>query len=513
MADTTPAPGLANPAASGSLRASAAAAATRLFETDFTRRAAFAALASCFLVLRAPFLPYGHGTDPDAWRVAMTAYHLLETGDYFPSRLPGNPLHELVTVLLIPGGWIATGIATALVSLAGVYLFARIVRHLELPQPGLLVIGFAFTPLLFINSIATMDYMWTLTCILAAYGATLRRSSLLAGLCIGLAIGFRLQSFILWPAFAYLLWRQDQRRDIAPFTLAMAGVAALAYAPVLAVYGGDFYNFYDAHVGYLDVIRLLGKEALGVLGGLGVLTGAALSLRRLRHLPADALRDPQVAVWLGIIVIYLGTFSRLPHEIAYLIPIFPFGIFLMARYFTRVALIGSIAAILFAGLADITTPGDSLNLTSLRSASVGRGLVLSNAETMEIQRQFVEDIMGNDVPDHSVVMTGFIFPQLAVRERDRLEARIVQRDYEAISMLSDRGEAVDTERDIHYVWLLTYESFNALRSQGYAFYQVPDAAGSTGHLYDYRPGLLGASFLNLDRTAPSAGKGTANTDR
>jgi hypothetical protein len=132
---------------------------------------------------------------------------------------------------------------------------------------------------------------------------------------------------------------------------------------------------------------------------------------------------------------------------------------------------------------------------------------------MSIQHDFVDDIMRNELPNHSVVLTGFIFPQLAVRERDRLAARIVERDYEAVSMLSDRGEAVDESRDIRYVWLLTYDTYQALRSQGYAMYLVPDAAGSTPHLYDYRPRLFGATFIELDRFAPSAGKGTAATDR
>ncbi len=100
-----------------------------------------------------------------------------------------------------------------------------------------------------------------------------------------------------------------------------------------------------------------------------------------------------------------------------------------------------------------------------------------------------------------------------MRERDHLDIRILERDYDAISMLSDRGEAVDEAHDVHYVWLLTYDAFLALRSQGYNFFLVPDAAGGTSALYDYRPTLFGATFLPLDRAAPSAGKGTASTDR
>jgi len=488
-------------------------AAGRVLDADLSRPLPFAILAVVFFALRAPFVGYGHGTDPDAWRVALTAHHLLDTGQYLPSRLPGNPLHELAMTLFIPGGWVATNLATAAVSLAGVYLFARIVDHHRLSHAGLLTIGFAFAPLLFINSIATMDYMWTLTATLAAYYAVLRGMPLWAGVCLGLAMGFRLQSFVLWPALAFLVWRREGARSLAPFTLAAAGVTALTFAPVLAAYGLDFWNFYDAAVGYQDVLRLLGKEALGVLGGLGVLAGAILSLPRLRRLPRDAVHDPHLTAWLAVIALYFASFFRLPHEVAYLIPVFPFGLLIMGRYFARPALIGAVAAILLAGVVDITTPSDDLDLASFRSARIGQGLLFSNAETMKVQRAFVEDVVNAEVPDHSVVITGFVYPQLAVRERDRLTAGVLERDYEAISLLSDRGEAVDGKRDVRYVWLLTYDAFQALRSQGYSFFVVPDAVEGTAALYDYHPTLFGATYLRLERPAPSAAKGTAATDR
>ena len=484
----------------------------RLFATDFTRPLPFVLLAVAFFALRLPYAGYGHGTDPDAWRVAMTAHHLLETGDYFPSRLPGNPLHELTMTLFIPGGWIATNVATAVASLVGVWLFARIVQALDVPNRGLLVIAFAFTPLLVINSIATMDYMWTLTLILGAYYCVIIGRPVLAGVLLGLAVGFRLQSIILAVPLVYLMWRQRRRDELMPFLLASAGTAILAFSPVLVVYGTEFLNYYDASVGYQDVLRLLGKEALGVLGVLGVLAGAALSLRNLGRLPRDALTDSNLGVWLIAIVLYFASFSRLPHEIAYLIPVFPFAFLLLGRYFTRTGLGITVAAILLAGVVDVTTPGSGVSLSTLRTATIGKGLILSNADTMGGQRSFVEQIVDNPIPEHSVVLTGFIFPQLVVREGDRLDARILQHDYEAISMLSDRGEAVDETRDIRFVWLLAYETFESLRAQGYGFYLVPDAAGGTYALYEYRPAILGGTLLNLD-TGPSVGEGQAGTDR
>lgn len=500
-------------AAAGEPRSDLRGAIARAFDTDLSTPIAFGVLAIVFLAVRLPYINYGHGTDPDAWRVALSAHHLLDHGDYYPSRLPGNPLHEYIMTLFISGGWLATNFVTALASLAGVYVFARIVNYHRLPSAALLTIGFAFTPLLYINSIATMDYMWTLTMILGAYYSAVRGNPLLAGICLGCAIGFRLQSFILWPGLAFLFWRQGQWRSILVYTLAAGGVAALCFAPVLVVYGTGFFTFYDASVYYQDVLRLLGKEALGVIGGLGVLLGAALSARRLLRIPSDALKDAALATWLLIIAIYFMSFFRLPHEIAYLIPVFPFGMLIMGRYFTRVALFGAVFAILLAGVVDISTTSDDLSVAAFKTATFGRGLILSNGDTMDAQHDFVDEILRAPVPDHSVVMAGFVFPQLVVRERGRMDARILQRDYSAISMLSDRGEAVDEKHDVRYVWLLSYPAFQALRAEGYNFFLVPDAAGGTAGLYYYRPQLFGATFLRLDRPAPSAAKGTASTDR
>ncbi|HEX5367946.1 MAG TPA: hypothetical protein VFY10_00880, partial [Dehalococcoidia bacterium] len=421
--------------------------------------------------------------------------------------------HELVMTIFIPGGWIATNIATACASLVGVYVFALIVRHVGLPNRGLLVVGFAFAPLLVINSIATMDYMWTLTALLLSYYLALKQRPVLSGIAMGCAVGFRLQSVLLWPAIVYLLWREGRKREIPAMSLAAGGAAMLCYAPVLVVYGLHFLNYYDASVAWQDVLRLLGKEALGVVGALGLLIGLFLSRHRLRQLPHDLRHDVQAGVWVLVIVLYFISFSRLPHEIAYLIPVFPFGMLLMGRYFTRTALAISIIAILFAGAFDLTTPGDQLTLASLKTARPGWGLLISNAETMQGQHEFIDHIMANDLPDHSVVLAGFIYPQLAVRERDKLHSQILQRDYGAISMLTDRGESVDNAHDVRYVWLVTYDTFQALVSQGYSFYLVPDAVGSTPALYKYRPNLFGATFLYLDRSGPSTSNASAGTNR
>ncbi len=490
------------------------AALTAAMDADLTRPLAFAALACVYVLSRVPWLNQGYGTDPDAWRVALTANYMWDHAAYWPSRLPGYPLHEFATALFIKGGSVATNFSTVLVSLAGVYLFARLARELKLPSAGLLTIGFAFAPLLWINSVTTMDYMWALTFALAAYLAAIRERSLLAGVLIGVAAGFRLTYLLMALPLALFLWRERRTRESAPMLGGAAVATAIAYAPVFWTYQFRFLNFYDQAVPLLNVLRLLGKDGLGLVGSIWTLAALGVALPRLARIPKDLTRDTHLLMWLAVIVVFAASFTRLPHEIAYLIPLFPFGFFLMARYFPRWLLAATVGVILLAGWVDLTSPGDEINREAFTNARVGKGMLLSSLETVNSQIDFANEIRDSiDVPERSVVMVGFVYPHFAVINHERFENGIIEKDYGAISMLSDRGVTVDRERDVLYVWLLEYETFLKLREEGYSFYYVPDVARSTINVFGYRPAYYGAEELATSRENPSEGAGAAKTDR
>lgn len=479
---------------------------------DFSHPLAFAALAILFVASRAPFLGIGYGTDPDAWRVALTGYWLWEHHEYFPSRLPGYPLPELASALVYKGGPLASNGLTMLVSLAGVWFFARIAAKLDLPHRGLVVAGFAFTPLLWINSMTTMDYMWALTFSLGAYFFVLRHSSFAAGLMLGLAVASRSTAVLLLIPCLIYIWRDGRRAEIRPFVVTVVAVALAAWAPVYWKYDLKFLTFYDSEVGYLSVLRLLAKDCLGLIGAAAVVAAAAASLSRLARLPRDAFADKDVMFQVLAIGVTAASFARLPHEAAYLIPIYPFGLLLMARYFRPMALTGAIAAIVLAGFADLTSPGEEISLSALAHSRPGAGLVLSNRDTMQKQIDFVRDVERLDVPEHTVVSLGFVYPIFAVRNADNMRVGIQEPDLSSISQLSDKGRTDDVDRQIMYVWLLEFDAFERLRSDGWRFMYTQDAGRSTAALYDYRPGLYGAREIDLGRS-PTGGSGAARTDR
>jgi hypothetical protein len=484
----------------------------RAMQYDLSRPFAFAVLAVAYVASRAPFVNIGYGTDPDAWRVGLSGYWLWEHGEYYPSRLPGYPLPELASALAYPGGWLASNLLTVAISLLGVWFFARIVRHLEIPNGAVIVVAFAFTPLLWINSMTTMDYMWALTFILGSYYFLLLDRNFTAALLLGLAVASRLSSGMMLIPFGLYLWRSNRTDEIRSFAVTAVAVALLWFSPIIWRYGPSFLNFYDSPVGYMNVIRLLGKDTLGLIGSISVLIAAAVSLPRLLRLPGDAIRDKNVMVWALAVGLTVFTFFRLPHEPGYLIPVYPFAFFVMAKYFHRWVLAGAVAAILFAGFIDLSSRDDDITVSALLNARIGEGLILSNRTTMNAQVSFVREMEDANVEPRSVVMMGFIYPHFAFLNRHDMEIGILEEDHSSISQLSDKGMTTDPATGTVYVWLLDYDDFERFRREGRTFWYTIDAGRSTAWLYGFRPALYGANLLDLGR-APSGGSAGGRTER
>ncbi len=510
-------------------RNGAVAAVRQLFDwivdLEFTRPLAFAALAVAYVASRIPWLDFGYGTDPDAWRVALTADHLWSKGEYLPSRLPGYPLHELVTAAVtkktwVWDGWVLSNLSTVAISLVGILLFAALARKLELPNRGALTLGFAFAPLLWINSVMTMDYMWALAFLMAAYLALLYRAPTLAGLSLGVAAGFRFTSLFMLPVFWLFLWRTRQREELRPLTFATGAATLALYTIVVMDYGIKFLNFYDQDVPLEEFIKRLGKDGLGIIGALALLAALALSWQRLRRFPGDLARDPHVLVWTAAIIAFFLSYTRLPHEIAYLVPLFPFGFFLMSRYLSRGLLVATLAVIVLAGFVDITSPGDTtgIDTSTFNSARLGKGMLLSDLDTLDNQMDFARELRqltttSPNIQAPAVVITGFVYPELVMLYKDELAIDILEEDKDAISQLSDKGIAHDEQRGIDYVWLLEYDQFQEFLQDGQHIYYTADGARSTFAVYGYRPGYFGALELPLSRDNPSLGQGTAETNR
>jgi hypothetical protein len=470
---------------------------TGLATLDFTHPRPAAVLALLFVLTRAPMLNLGYGADSDAWRVAITARWLWAHHEYLPSRLPGYPLHELSAALLIGGGWLATNTATMLVSLAGVFLFAAVLKQCAVEPKGLLTLTFAFTPLLWINSTVTMDYLWALTFVLAAYLLLLHRRPALAGVALGLAAGFRLVSLALLGPFLLILLRERRFGAATRATLAALATAGIVFAPVWSRYGTYWFGFADWRPTWGEVARTLGVEAGSLLTSGGLALIALLSLPELRRLPRLVRRDGHFAAWLAAVLVVTAVFVRLPLEEAYLIPAVPFAYLAMARLLRRPALVAACAVILAGGFVGIYTAhpvgwSDPRAIFYLRPE---KGRVLIDRELRVQRMRIMAEVRRYPLPDNAVITLGYYYPIFAELFHNEVTLRFREEwDPRVVGPLTDITEAVD-DRNRAYVWLLTEGQVRVYRKRGFTTWTMD---------YDSAHGLIVEETLKpaLDRFGP-----------
>jgi hypothetical protein len=459
---------------------------------------------AAFFLARLPFLFAGYGADTDAYRVVLAGRYLWATGEYLPSRLPGYPLHELLTALLLGGGPLLTNLSTALAALLGVWVFDRLVVRLGVPGRPWLLLAMAFIPWLLVTSTATLDYHFALTAMLAAYLALTRhggqraagsreglRAAALAGLYLGVAVGFRITAaaFLLPLAVLLVLHNRRAGRPIADCLPAIAAlvattgaVALLAYAPVLWTYGPRFWNYADSRVSPDVVIQMVGQWALGAVGALVTLGVLAASWRELARFPRRLARDPHVLVWSLTVVLYALIYLRVPVDIGYLVPLYPFAFLLVARVLRPWALPVILAAALLSGLVDLTIQGvhnfsPRLAAQEIRPSWRVAGF-FHDYRTRTRWLDYAERPGREPVPPHSVILTGGAFPNVAVLAWDRLRYQIIERDLNAVSMISDNGSLWDDERDLVYLAVSEPRIIERFRAAGYTIYRAtPEGPG------------------------------------
>ncbi len=137
-----------------------------------TRLSAFV-LVALVALSRLPFLAAGYGENVDAWRVARAARQIAQNHVYEPSRLPGYPIHEIMSACFRHFGAIGLNGLSAAFGIAAVLALWSIARRLHCRHPFLLALAFAATPIFFVNSVTAKDYVWAIAFALWALSAAL----------------------------------------------------------------------------------------------------------------------------------------------------------------------------------------------------------------------------------------------------------------------------------------------------------------------------------------------------
>lgn len=397
---------------------------------------------------RLPFLNTGYGNDPDAWRVAITARNIATSGEYTASRLPGYPMQEIVCSFIWEGGPMALNGATALLSALGTAFFALSLKTLGYKNYICASLALAFTPVIFINSTNSMDYMWALAFILVSLYYVLVKKSLIAGIFLGMAIGCRITSGAMIIPLSLLLvqWGKYNVWHIARFSLATCFVGTAAFAPVFLKYGWGFFTFCEYNYpSAITIFRTSTDEVWGKLGLVAILTAVIPSIFK-RITRSDApmptlVSRLQTIAWVLIICIYLFAFIRLPSESGYLIPIVPFVILLLGRFLTQKCFI-------FVCIALICSP-----FISICRSGICSPIFVEHSTRIE-KMKYIEQILlrANVVSGKNIIIAGTWLPQ--IREA-QIRKKLFLDPQERLKFV-ELIDAIQLQRDIEQGFKIYY---------------------------------------------------------
>jgi hypothetical protein len=389
-----------------------------------------------FLVLltRVPFLFSGFGTDEDSWGVALTALNINQTLGYEVSRFPGFPVHEIVSAVFISGGAVVLNLLTAIMSALAVLFFVCALQEMHFRYPYLAGVAFAFTPVVFVHSTDTIDYMWAMAFLMLSFWLILKNKITASAIVLALAAGCRISSLVMVIPYCVLLIDKNvhTRKNIsviARYVLIAFASSLIIYLPVILKYGGAFFTFYDLS-GYPTIPKVLYKFSIGtwgVLGSIALLFGIASllfsSTHKLKHfLLPRTINEKHIIAWLVAVDLTIIIFIRLPYEPGYLIPLIPFSILVFGKYLHDKAFaFFSLLLVLSPWLFSISTT-DKSDSPKPSTASVQinvfnhplnvdffRGAVCTDAEARQATMTFADSVISEAkyISDTSIILCGW----------------------------------------------------------------------------------------------------------
>jgi len=374
---------------------------------------------------RLPFLYVGFGAEEDSWLLAVTAKNISTSGVYEMSRAPAHPLQELIYSLMYDNGLFAfsTNLLSAIASVIATIFFALSLKQIGFKHYLFASFAFAFTPVVFISSTYTIDYMLAMAFVMAGFCFLLKNNFWLAGCLLGIAIGFRITSgAMLIPFCIFLFPISKNLRGLLILIFTAGFIGFLSYLPVIITYGFSFFTFADQFP-YPNIPKMFYKITVGVFGIIGIIAIIffALKILAIKISLKEKLRSSEMPAKLflasvAVIIIYIISYLRLPQKSAYFIPAIPFiilffGYFLKSRAFKIFCVLMTMSSFLF-----------SVNITDSLRGSAHSPLAMKF--TMAGQEIFVDPITGPVFSDYTKRLNKMAYTE-QVFQKTRSEQRKV----------------------------------------------------------------------------------------
>lgn len=376
---------------------------------------------TCFIIFltRLPWITTTYGTDPDSYRVVTAARHIANTGEYIHSRSPGFPAYEYLISFLPKTTSIYTNGLSALFSCFAFLFFVLIARYFNIKNYLILACAFAFTPIIYLNSISTTDYIVATAFILAATYHLLISRYLIAGLLLGVAIGCRITSgAMLLPLLTWLFLQKinvtEKRKKILVFTVTTFLIGGFCFLPVINTYGLTGITFSEIRV-YPSIKSLFTLGVLNVwgtitaIGFIGLILSLPMYVPHMKKAFLDIHTRQGLLLSSTVVGIYAVAFLRLPEDAGYLIPTIPFvllaiGLITPSYFIKCLAIFIFISSFIGISPKNSIWPGPILMDNWIRTA-----------EARELTKTIT---IANHLPATSIIVAGYKLPQINLALED-----------------------------------------------------------------------------------------------
>ena len=440
------------------------------------------------VITRIPYLMSGYGSDPDAWLVASSASTLWQTGQYFPSRLPGYPLYEVLMAPMIAlGGSFLSNTLTLLITLVTILIWFHIAQR-HSPHPRLLTLALAFAPVVWQHSGDTMDYLWSLCFALGALVCAENRRVVLSAVLTGLAIGFRLSNTVFAiPLLVLLLVEKNTRKEVLIFCVTCIGVSIVVYLPLLTKYGlpgwivATRVQMGDIHPNsLLQRAIAFGYRTVYSIGPItALLAGLLLWRGRANVRGSFRTKEPIIVFSSTVILVYTALFWLIPLDRAYLLPAMPFLFLVVSRSSSTKQFAAFTFVLIFSGLWNI----DVIDKAQRRQAHLNlhEGMVIEEfmiRQDKRREREAIAELMFNH---KAIVMTSdptFWFENTLVGLA--VDPGFINRDYEARLQFESQRRLAQKRDDtrILFIRYLLKDEVESATTLGYRVYCVRRAQKS-----------------------------------
>jgi hypothetical protein len=450
------------------------------------------------IITRVPLLLSCYSSDADAWRVAHVGTILWRTGEYAVSRFPGYPLHEILTgPFALLGGSFLSNSATLIVSLVLIIVWHRFAeKHASLPKHITLLL--AFTPLFWIDSATTIDYVWSLLCIILSLSAVHQKKIIVGGIWLGCVIGFRpTNAVVVAPLLILLYLSSVPGGAIVKFILTATASSLVAFSPVLFTYGltgwihQTISETSDAHLPFLERLLSFSYRSLYSLGPLAVLAISVVLIsgrRRIALLVRE--RQPIIIASIAGVFVFALLFAFFPLDRSYLLPAFPFLYLIVDRLASRQALVAITCCVVsFAFInPDVVQHGRPVGSPGF---NIHAGIVVQEWEARNQLLKERDSIAKLPISGKAVVMVGI--SELYLLENVNTEPDSSQQwkqfnDYVAHSIRNP---------DLHFLSGLPLNAVRTLQSKGYVLYCLDWAKEKLRLWHGYAPEEEGITIIKL----------------